>query len=1377
MTDTSLFTSGSLFTQDYLIEGIRNTAHFSGVDVMAIRARLAKILGGFPHGSKPNEATTESDLIWPVMAALGWTDYLTQQNLSGTGRVDVPDGLLFIDAVAKAQANAHPEEWRRYQFGAAIIESKRWGRALDRAEGKTEKDTPSTQLLRYLRRIDDLTDGDLRWGILTNGAKWRLYFSGARSTIDDYLELDLARIMGLDSDLLDTGITGEERDHWLAVFVAMFSRTAFERVSAKAPSFHDIARRDAAYYEERVSKNLSDLVFNRLYPALGKAVAKAAPPHTALDDVRDATLILLYRLLFVLYAEDRGLLPVKDTRFDDYALRKSRLDVGSRKDAGDTFSSVAKTIWSRFADLSEMIDKGDPSVGLPPYNGGLFNSEQTPLLKAIGLGDDVMAEAIDILSFERRDGQRRYINYRDLSVQQLGSIYERLLEFELIRDESGTLDIRPNIFARKNSGSYYTPDDLVLLILDETLEPLISDALEGFKAALEAREKHRPEDQQLFQLQKADPARAITRLRICDPAMGSGHFLVSLVDRLTNHALDAIDEARAMARDVAGLDYESPVAEEIRKVRGTIRHNAEAANWAVSEEQLDDPQLVKRMVLKRCVYGADKNPMAVELAKVSLWLHTFTVGAPLSFIDHHLAAGDSLFGLWVREAVDKAGKGGQLFLHEPIANAQRQAAAMRIIEELTDAEIAEAHRSAEMWKDVEAQTGPLDGFVSFMHALDWLDLRRPIEKAAVRSWLDGQFGDPILILRGRVEPSAKPKRVEGGKLKRQQFDSGELLEALNGILSRARTLMDEEHFLNWQITFPGVWDNWSSAVRSGGFDAVVGNPPWDRMKLQQVEWFAARRPEIARAQRASDRNRMIKALKDAADPLYLDYEKADRRAADAMRMARFVPSRGEAGHYPLLSRGDINLYSLFVERAQALVRPGGMIGLLTPSGIASDLSASEFFSKVAIGGHLKALYDFENRKVFFPDVHASFKFCVMAFSPERTFGAARCAFYLHSIAELKNADQAFPITAADFARVNPNTGTAPIFRTRCDMALTTAIYDRLPVLVDKSGPVPVAAWPVKYIRMFDMTNDSRLFRTKAELEEKERAWPIGGNRWQSGHGQWVPLYVGRMIHQFDHRAASVTVNEENLHNAALSGAVTAEMKANPAFAPEPQYWIAATTESEGGVAIAFRDIARATDARTFIASFLPNRAAGNTAPLILNDASVADQALLLANFDSIVLDYVARQKAQSTHLNWYIVEQLPVVPLETYARKFGSKGAADIVRAAVLELTYTAHDMAAFAREMGHVDAKGEVLPPFIWNEERRLHLRAKLDALYFILYSVYDPADPTQSRDDIRYIYSTFPIVEREEIAAYGRYRSRDLALAYINTLMAGQPDAIVAG
>ncbi|MDE8347774.1 MAG: restriction endonuclease, partial [Acidocella sp.] len=482
--------------------------------------------------------------------------------------------------------------------------------------------------------------------------------------------------------------------------------------------------------------------------------------------------------------------------------------------------------------------------------------------------------------------------------------------------------------------------------------------------------------------------------------------------------------------------------------------------------------------------------------------------------------------------------------------------------------------------------------------------------------------------------------------------------------------------------------------------------------------------------------------------------------------------------YPLLSGGDVNIYSLFIERAMALVKPAGMVGLLTPSGIASDKTAAPFFKGVATGGRLKALYDFENRRTrfdaqpFFLDVDSRFKFCAFIASPTPVPGEARCAFFLQDVSELHDPERCFPLSAGDFAKVNPNTGTAPIFRTRRDAALTTAIYSRLPVLVDRSSGTEVKAWPVKYLRMFDMTNDSGLFRTRQELEEKEGAYPIGGNRFRSKAGDWVPLYVGRMIHQFDHRAASVEVNAENLHNAALSGAVTAEQKADPGFLPTPQFWVPLKrVDFPEGLewAIAFRDIARATDARTMIASAVPRSGFGNKLPILVptDIAQYRTNAMeFTGNLNALIFDFVARSKIHSTSVNWYLVEQLPVVPTDQYrTARFGKKTAADIVREVGLELTYTAHDMAPFAVDMAYVDKAAKVKSPFPWDEDRRLKLRAKLDAVYFHLYGVTD-------RDDVRYIYSTFPIVEREEVGRHGRYRSRDLCLAYMSALAAGDPD-----
>ena len=1328
---------GGLFAQGFLADGIAGLGEWGELgdeELDGVEAGLRAVLARVPAAGAPNESQTEDELIWPTLRLLGWTESLRQQNLSPRGRLDVPDGLLFADAAAKARANAEAQEWKRYRLGLAVVEAKRWGRPLDRRSGAEGGEAaPSTQMLRYLRRIDDLTDGALRWGILTNGGRWRLYWQGARSVSEQFFEIDLPALVAPQAADGLFALPEAERRHWLKVFVLVFRRKAFRPGAADRRSFHLRCLDEGRFHEERVAADLSDRVFGRAFPGLAQAIAAAAP-DAPLAEVREAALVLLYRLLFILYAEDRDLLPVRDARYDDYALReKVREDVRRRKDSGDTFSTEAARYWSAIDDLCRAVDAGDASIGLPPYNGGLFDRATAPLLGRVRLGDAAMAEAVDALSFEPAPEGRRYVNYRDLGVRQLGSIYERLLEHELARGADGRISTRPDPFARRGSGSYYTPDELVALIVEETVGPLAQARIDAFAAAAEA--KAGP-----ARLRELDPAERLLDLKVCDPAMGSGHFLVHLVDDLADRVIAAMAEAEDLA-----ANYVSPLAGRIDAIRATILANARERGWTLDEARLDDRHIVRRMVLKRCVWGVDKNPMAVELAKVALWLHTFTVGAPLSFLDHHLRCGDSLFGCWARAGIDRAAEhGGPLLLHGSVTQAARAERQMSVIEGLTDAEIAEAHRSAETFAEVGEMTAPLDAALSFVHALDWLDVSGAEDRTALAAFFGGRLGDPIAVLQGRAEPEAGPR------------ESKRFAE----ILGAARRLVADERFLNWQAAFPGVWRDWHGAERAGGFDAVIGNPPWDRMKLQQVEWFAARRPEIAAAPRAANRKRMIAALAKDGDPLAGDYARADARAKAAARAAR------RSGDYPLLSGGDVNLYSLFVERAMALVRPGGMAGLLVPSGIASDKTAARFFGGVAKEGRLKALYDFENKKRFFPDVHASFKFCIFVASSTPVGKMAQCAFYLHDVAEITNPDRRFPLAAADFARVNPNTGTAPIFRSRADAEATTAIYGRLPVLVDRSAGEPVKAWPVTYTRMFDMTNDSGLFRTRRELEEKEGAWPVGGNRFASPSGEWVPLYEGKMVQAWDHRAARVAFNPENRHRPHQPVPATAEQHADPDWLPDPQYWVrrADTAFPDAPYLLAFKDVTAPTNMRSMIAAFIPAAGAGNTLPVVsLDGRPASDAAALCANFNAVPFDYVARQKIQGQHLNMFIVEQLPVVPPDRYeAVRFGAKTAAEIVRESVLELTYTAHDMAPFARDLGHDG------PPFAWDEGRRLALRARLDAVFFHLYGVAD-------RDEARRVYESFPIAARQERAAWGRYRSRDLCLAWMNALAAGEPDAAV--
>ena len=796
---------GSLFANDFLRDAVTRLDDWRDIGDGALatfEASARDICNRFPTRKTPNESQTEDDLIWPVLGQLGWTVSLRQQNLSPHGREDVPDGLLFADDAAKDRANGFTEEWKRYEFGLAVVESKRWARPLDRRSGRRGEETaPSTQMLRYLRRVDDMTTGKLRWGILTNGARWRLYYQGVRSVSEQFFEVDLAALLDLPghNDGL-FALTEADRHHWLKVFVLVFRREAFLAGPTDPRTFHQRAIEEGRFYEERVAASLSALVFGQVFPKLARAIA-AAETEAPLPEVREAALILLYRLLFIFYAEDRDLLPVRNTRYDDYALReKVRGDVRRRKDSDDVFSASAARYWSAIDDLCRAIDQGDTSIGLPPYNGGLFDRQRVPLLTNIRIGDEVMADVIDALSFEQTTEGRRYINYRDLGVQQLGSIYERLLEHEIVHDR-GEIAFRPNVFARKGSGSYYTPDDLVALIIKETIEPLIQSRIDDFTAkSSELATSPLPEDRRIGQFKRADPAEKLLELKVCDPAMGSGHFLVNLVDHLADRVIMAMADAEASVDN-----YISPLTEHIDTIRNTIIDNAEKRGWTINAEQLDDRHIVRRMVLKRCIYGVDKNPMAVELAKVALWLHTFTVGAPLSFLDHHLRCGDSLFGSWVRTGIDKASEHGGLFLEGPVKRAMRAAAPMQIIEGLTDAEIAEAHRSADVFAEIEEMTKPLNAFLCLVHAFDWLNIRDRDDKAALGDYLIGIFGDPIDIASGKIEVSME---AEGAK-------------RFAGLLKKARQILDDERFFNWQVAFPGVWSEWESV----GGGCMAGSMP------------------------------------------------------------------------------------------------------------------------------------------------------------------------------------------------------------------------------------------------------------------------------------------------------------------------------------------------------------------------------------------------------------------------------------------------------------------------------------------------------------------------------------------------------------------------
>ncbi len=1343
---------GQLFTHYFLTDGIKATAEWKASlakpeAFVTFKECVRQKYEALSLSAAPNEAVTEQDLIRPILDLLGWTDYLPQQGAARNE--DIPDHLLFADPEAKRRATAKKKPAGRYRDALVVEESKRFGLALD-AHDKDDKvivGTPHGQILRYLSTAETASDGSIRWGILTNGGVWRLYDYHARPRASGYFEADLAQ-------LLEPG-----NEDGLRVFHLLFRRDSFIPQKGAKITFLESALAEGRRYEERVAQDLSGVVFERVFPELVQALADATDKN--LTKIREAALIFLYRLLFVLYAEDRGLLPVNDSRYDDYGLRKRvRDDIARRMADKDTFSAHATHYYDHLMTLFRLIDKGDPSIGLPPYNGGLFASETATLLEEARLSDKMIAPIIDNLSHTGdSEEQRRFVNYRDMSVQQLGSIYERLLEHEPVRDD-GKITIRPNPYARKDSGSFFTPQELVDLIVERTLKPLADERLKAFEdKAAELKSQRRPKAQRKTELLKLDPAEAVLNLKVLDPAMGSGHFLVTAVDFLSDYVAASIEYVPAIPewRDV---DYVSPLVKRVSAIRKEILQRAKEADWVMDESQLTDQAIIRRMVLKRCIYGVDKNPLTVELAKVSLWLHSFTVGAPLSFLDHHLRCGDSLVGLQVGDATDDLHRLGGMFASSAIAGAENATEGMQSIEEMSDADVAEVRESAALFHGVEETTAELRGLLNALCGMRWFT-------AGMKKKDRAEFERPLVRMLG-LQPADAFKLLSSGPK-----DVGDVPADCDAIAwskyiewwKKTKSIAEREGFLHWEVAFPGVWRDWQSASPEGGFDAVIGNPPWDQIEQPEVEWFAIRDDEITRATTGANRKEVIKRRVDKRDKLTMEYESV-RNAATAMR----TYAKG-SGHYPLLSGGRINLYSLFVERAMSLIKPDGFVGLLTPSGIYADKTAALFFQSVSTNGRVGGLFDFENKKIFFKDVHASFKFCALIFGGEaRRFDETKCAFFLHDTKAIHNGERCFPLTPEDFARVNPNTGTAPIFRTRRDAEITRCIYERHPVLVNRSGGKEHKAWPVRFMQgLFNMTSDSHLFRTMAQLEA-EGFYPVEGNHWKRAKELYLPLYQGRMIRQFDHRANSVIYNSENTHNPYLSEEVSEEQHADPTFLPRTQYWVPASNvepivPQARGWTIAFRRIARSTDVRTLIAAIIPQVGCGDPLPVLLPSQGGLDSrsaACLLANLNSFSLDYISRQKVQATHLDWYTVEQLPFIAPTDYDRAFGATTARDLVHDHVLRLTYTAHDMYPFARDLGYDG------PPFIWNEEERRHLRARLDALYFHLYGL--------TKKDVEYVLNTFPIVRREDEAAFGHYRTRDLILAYMNALSAGDTETVVA-
>jgi hypothetical protein len=860
-----------------------------------------------------------------------------------------------------------------------------------------------------------------------------------------------------------------------------------------------------------------------------------------------------------------------------------------------------------------------------------------------------------------------------METEELGSVYEALLEL------TPRVDIEARTFAfadgaatsgnaRKTSGSYYTPDSLVQLLLDSALDPVIDRAVAENPGA---------------------PVEALLNLTVIDPACGSGHFLLAA--------------GRRIATRVAQLRSPgSPSAEDWRHAL--------------------------REVTRRCLFGVDRNPMAVELCRTALWIESVEPGKPLTFLDAHIQCGDSLVGVselaaLVRGIPDEAYKpliGDDRLVASTtrkVNKGQREQPRQHSLFAIGPADLSGQARALEDlpeddFREVEAKAR---AFESYRHGASWWTT-----KAACDLYV-AAFFRPKTRREGALASSSAVDEVP---------TTADVWAALQGhppqggLMARATDAAARVGAFHWPLAFPQV-------LEKGGFDCVVGNPPWERIKLQEVEFFSSRNEEIAKASTASKRKTLVENLALApADSweqkLYVEYN-FHKRIAEAT--AIFCRS---SGRFDKSSVGDFNTYALFTELALNLICQTGSAGLIVPSGIATESATSELFGYMSANGFIKSFFDFENRSGFFRGLHTKHKFAAISIFKRRSHIIDLC-FFAAGIQDLQDDRKRLRLSEEEIELFNPNTKTLPVIRTKRDLELLKKIYINSATLIDSgkaSNP-----WGSSFLRMFDMTLDSGLF-------EEIRI------------GDALPLYEAKMFWHFDHRWANATETSDN-HN-------TDSMKTNPALVARSRFFVdRAEVETKlmsrawgEDWLLAYRNVSDSRNERTFVATIIPRSAVGNSATILIIDPNhVSKTCCFLATANSIVFDFAVRQKVPAMNVNAFMVEQFPFLTPDQF-------DAADVsfLTERVVELVCTASDLRNFAVEFGGVHSL------YSWDPDRRSLLRAEIDARIAKLYGL--------AKDDLRYLLDpkavmgadypseTFRVLQDNEKRKYGEYRTARLVM-----------------
>ena len=939
-------------------------------------------------------------------------------------------------------------------------------------EGRRE--APHGLVQEYLNAADACL-----WGIVSNGAKLRILRDNPSLTRPACIEADL--------DLI---FEEELYPDFAALWLVAHAGRLQPADGKPSGCILETWRAQAHKTGERALQNLRSGVADALR-SLGNGFLQHADNSGLRAALRSGALTpedwfrqllgLVYRLLFLFTVEERGLLHAPDAAeaqravyAQGYSLARLR-ERALRRRHYDRHRDLWQSLRIAFAAL----DRGAPALGLPAL-GGLFRREQCPDLDGAAIANAHLLEAVRALAFFPSGAALVRVNYRDMGTEELGSVYESLLELQPALD----VDASPWTFdlvdgkgsARKLTGSYYTPPALVHELIRSALDPAIARAV-----------AEHPED----------PRAAVLELKVVDPACGSGHFLLAAARRM----------AAEIARLEAGADDEAARRQALREVA------------------------------RRCIYGVDRNPLAVALCKAALWIETVEPGKPLSFLDAHVRCGDSLIGVLdpavmdegIPDAAYKPLTGDDKIVCRDLKRRNRQAGRSVQGSLLAANSLAQAAAPAADWEDMSEETiGDVDRKRA---AWETGDKSRAREKLRADLFVGAFFA--------RKTRDALETLPLGEDLNR--LDKG--LAMRPGVEAAAQELATRYRFFHWHIVFAEV-------MQRGGFDVVLGNPPWDQVQLDPREFFATRDRKIAEQPNMAARNRAINQLAITNPTLHSEFQSA---VMAMNRTQRFIHL---SGHFPKTSYGRLNSSSLFAEHILTLQSPQGRAGIIVPTGIATDAFNQYFFADIVSRHALVSLYDFENRQGVFPGVHRSYKFCLLTL----TGAALPCpapefAFFCTAPEQLRDAERRFALSAEDIRLFNPNTRTCPIFRTRRDMEIARKMYRRAGVFRREAqdGEPEINPWGVTFQLMFMMNTDSGLFRTREQLAEA--GWRLQGNVFTRGKERYVPLYEAKLFHQYDHRFATFEgVSAKDIRNG-NARQMTAQEKANPETVIVPRYWV------------------------------------------------------------------------------------------------------------------------------------------------------------------------------------------------------------------------------